>query len=71
MSDRNAGADKPTGTTPQAGAPVSSNACGARHGLKRSRSGGRAADADFCRAWDSLQAFRKDYALWRDLGYLW
>jgi len=29
-----------------------------------------AADADFRRAWDSLQAFRKDYAPWRDLGYL-
>ena len=29
-----------------------------------------AADADFRRPWDSLQAFRKDYALWRDLGYL-
>jgi TRAP-type mannitol/chloroaromatic compound transport system substrate-binding protein len=29
-----------------------------------------AADADFKRAWDSLQAFRADYEIWKDLGYL-
>ena len=29
-----------------------------------------AADADVRRAWDALQAFRKDYAPWRDLGDL-
>jgi TRAP-type mannitol/chloroaromatic compound transport system substrate-binding protein len=29
-----------------------------------------AADADFKRAWDSLQAFRADYKIWNDLGYL-
>jgi TRAP-type mannitol/chloroaromatic compound transport system substrate-binding protein len=29
-----------------------------------------AADPDFKRAWDSLQAFRADYKIWKDLGYL-
>ena len=29
-----------------------------------------AEDADFKRAWDSLQAFRADYRIWKDLGYL-
>jgi len=29
-----------------------------------------AADADFARAWESLQGFRADYAIWKDLGYL-
>ena len=29
-----------------------------------------AADPDFKRAWDSLQAFRADYRIWKDLGYL-
>jgi TRAP-type mannitol/chloroaromatic compound transport system substrate-binding protein len=29
-----------------------------------------AKDADFKRTWDSLQAFRANYAIWRDLGYL-
>jgi TRAP-type mannitol/chloroaromatic compound transport system substrate-binding protein len=29
-----------------------------------------AEDADFKRAWDSLQAFRADYKIWKDLGYL-
>ena len=29
-----------------------------------------AQDADFKRAWDSLQAFRADYKIWKDLGYL-
>ena len=33
------------------------------------RRGGRA-DPDFKRAWDSLQAFRADYKIWKDLGYL-
>lgn len=27
-------------------------------------------DEEFKRAWESLQAFRKDYKTWRDLGYL-
>ena len=27
------------------------------------------ADADFRRVWNSLAAFRKDYAIWRELGY--
>jgi hypothetical protein len=30
----------------------------------------RPEDADFKRAWDSLQAFRADYRIWKDLGYL-
>jgi TRAP-type mannitol/chloroaromatic compound transport system substrate-binding protein len=29
-----------------------------------------AQDADFKRAWDSLQAFRADYKIWKNLGYL-
>ncbi len=29
-----------------------------------------AKDADFKRTWESLSAFRKDYATWKDLGYL-
>jgi TRAP-type mannitol/chloroaromatic compound transport system substrate-binding protein len=29
-----------------------------------------AEDADFKRAWDSLQAFRANYRIWKDLGYL-
>ena len=29
-----------------------------------------AANPDFKRVWDELQAFRKNYAVWRDLGYL-
>jgi len=29
-----------------------------------------AQDADFKRAWDSLQAFRADYKIWKELGYL-
>jgi TRAP-type mannitol/chloroaromatic compound transport system substrate-binding protein len=29
-----------------------------------------AADPDFKRAWDSLQAFRADYKIWKELGYL-
>ena len=29
-----------------------------------------AADADFKRAWESLQNFRKDYATWKEVGYL-
>jgi TRAP-type mannitol/chloroaromatic compound transport system substrate-binding protein len=29
-----------------------------------------ATDPDFKRAWDSLQAFRADYKIWKDLGYL-
>ena len=29
-----------------------------------------AADADFARVWKSLETFRADYTLWRDLGYL-
>jgi TRAP-type mannitol/chloroaromatic compound transport system substrate-binding protein len=29
-----------------------------------------AEDADFKRAWDSLQAFRVDYKIWKELGYL-
>lgn len=29
-----------------------------------------AENADFKRAWDSLQAFRADYEIWKDLGYL-
>jgi TRAP-type mannitol/chloroaromatic compound transport system substrate-binding protein len=29
-----------------------------------------AEDADFKRAWDSLQAFRADYKIWKELGYL-
>ncbi|MEM1334648.1 MAG: transketolase [Actinomycetota bacterium] len=29
-----------------------------------------AQDAEFKRVWDSLQEFRKNYAVWRDLGYL-
>jgi TRAP-type mannitol/chloroaromatic compound transport system substrate-binding protein len=29
-----------------------------------------AEDADFKRAWDSLQGFRADYKIWKDLGYL-
>lgn len=29
-----------------------------------------AADADFARVWDSIQAFRADYATWSGLGYL-
>ncbi len=29
-----------------------------------------ASDADFKRAWSSLQAFRANYKIWRDLGYL-
>jgi TRAP-type mannitol/chloroaromatic compound transport system substrate-binding protein len=29
-----------------------------------------AEDADFKRAWESLQAFRADYKIWKDLGYL-
>ncbi len=29
-----------------------------------------AKNADFKKAWDSLQAFRKDYALWKEYGYL-
>ena len=29
-----------------------------------------AEDPDFKRAWDSLQAFRADYKIWKDLGYL-
>jgi TRAP-type mannitol/chloroaromatic compound transport system substrate-binding protein len=29
-----------------------------------------AKDADFARVWESLSAFRADYQLWRDYGYL-
>jgi TRAP-type mannitol/chloroaromatic compound transport system substrate-binding protein len=29
-----------------------------------------AEDADFKRAWESLQSFRADYKIWKDLGYL-
>lgn len=29
-----------------------------------------AEDPDFKRAWDSLQAFRADYQIWKELGYL-
>ena len=29
-----------------------------------------AEDAEFKRAWDSLQAFRADYKIWKELGYL-
>ena len=29
-----------------------------------------AKDADFRRAWESLSAFRAEYAIWRELGYL-
>ncbi len=29
-----------------------------------------AEDKDFARAWKSLQAFREDYKVWRDKGYL-
>jgi len=29
-----------------------------------------AADADFARVWESLSAFRKNYAIWKELGYL-
>lgn len=29
-----------------------------------------AADEDFARVWQSLEAFRAEYTLWRDLGYL-
>jgi TRAP-type mannitol/chloroaromatic compound transport system substrate-binding protein len=29
-----------------------------------------AQDADFKRAWESLQAFRAEYKIWKDLGYL-
>jgi TRAP-type mannitol/chloroaromatic compound transport system substrate-binding protein len=29
-----------------------------------------AADADFKRAWESLQTFRADYKIWKELGYL-
>ncbi len=29
-----------------------------------------AADADFARAWESLTAFRQNYAIWKELGYL-
>lgn len=29
-----------------------------------------AQDADFQRAWESLQAFRQDYAIWKNLGHL-
>jgi TRAP-type mannitol/chloroaromatic compound transport system substrate-binding protein len=29
-----------------------------------------AADADFKRAWDSLQKFRANYAEWKSIGYL-
>ncbi len=29
-----------------------------------------AEDADFKRTWDSLAAFRKGYATWKDIGYL-
>jgi TRAP-type mannitol/chloroaromatic compound transport system substrate-binding protein len=29
-----------------------------------------AQDADFKRAWESLQTFRADYKIWKDLGYL-
>lgn len=29
-----------------------------------------AEDADFKRAWESLQVFRADYRIWKDLGYL-
>lgn len=29
-----------------------------------------AQDADFQRAWESLQAFRQDYSIWKDLGHL-
>jgi TRAP-type mannitol/chloroaromatic compound transport system substrate-binding protein len=29
-----------------------------------------AQDADFKRAWDSLQTFRADYKIWKELGYL-
>ncbi len=29
-----------------------------------------AKDADFARAWESLSTFRKDYALWEELGYI-
>jgi len=29
-----------------------------------------AADADFARVWQSLESFRADYTVWRDLGYL-
>ena len=29
-----------------------------------------AADADFARAWESLSAFRNEYARWKELGYL-
>jgi len=29
-----------------------------------------AQDADFKRAWESLQAFRANYKIWKDLGYL-
>ena len=28
-----------------------------------------AADKDFKRVWDSLSAFRRDYAIWKELGY--
>jgi len=29
----------------------------------------RAKDANFKRAWDSLASFRRDYAIWSELGY--
>jgi TRAP-type mannitol/chloroaromatic compound transport system substrate-binding protein len=29
-----------------------------------------AADPDFKRVWESLQAFRADYKIWKELGYL-
>jgi len=29
-----------------------------------------AADADFKRAWESIQAFRENYAQWKEIGYL-
>ena len=27
-------------------------------------------DRDFRRMWESLQAFRRDYSIWQELGYL-
>ena len=29
-----------------------------------------AKDADFARVWESLSAFRDDYGLWREYGYM-
>ena len=46
------------------------DARGLRGGVARGRGEEAAADEDFGRVWRSLQDFRADYDVWRDLGYL-